>query len=348
MLIARLADGGMRDALSMLDLCAANSPQVTEKTVSEVTGLIGQDYLFEITDAINAGNFGSALTLVDQLGGQAVEFERLCQQLITHYRNLLVTATAKEPERLVVCLPDAMQKYKGQAGRHTSAQLIDSIRTLQDTQTAMARSSSRRAEMELGLVKLCDRRMSQSPEALMARIDELEAKLNRLLAEGVAPAAPQPEIPKPIESTDTPPQQVHFAAPVQQPVSPTTAPPTVIAPQPSGPPELMGEEQWQQILERLTVTNKMLSAALAGSRAYLRGMTVLVECQNPVFLEMMRSNDFTRSSLKRAISEVTGSRYGVGPYVPDKTAAPAEKESSPLESLLKDAADQGVEVVRKD
>lgn len=347
MLIARLADGGMRDALSTLDLCAANSSEVSEKTVSEVTGLIGQDYLFDIADAISAGNFGSALTMVDQLGGQAVEYDRLCQQLITHYRNLLVTATAKEPERLVVCLPDTMQKYREQAGRHTSAQLIDSIRTLQDTQTAMAKSSSRRAEMELGLVKLCDRRMSRSPEALMAHIDELEAKLNRLLAQGIQPAQ-QPQEAKPAECTDTSAQQVHFDAPVQQPVPPAAAPPAITAPQPSGPPVLMEEEQWRQILERLTVTNKMLSAALTGSRAYFRGMTVLVECQNPVFLEMMRSNDFTRSSLKRAISEVTGSRYGVGPYAPDKAVAPAEKQPSPLESLLQEAADQGVEVIRKD
>lgn len=60
---------------------------------------------------------------------------------------------------------------------------MDAIRTLQDTQAAMACSTSRRAEMELALLKLSDRRVSPSREALVARIEELEAKLNRLLAE---------------------------------------------------------------------------------------------------------------------------------------------------------------------
>ena len=182
----------------------------------------------------------------------------------------------------------------------------------------------------------------------MARIDELEAKLNRLLAEGVR-APEEPEAPQPLRASPVvpekispePPAQTQFAVPEH------AAPKPDAVPQPSGPPEPMNEEQWRGILERLTVTNKMLAAALTGSRAFLRGQTVLVECHNPVFLEMMRSNDFTRSSLKRAISEVTGARYGVGPYTPENEAAPLENVPSPLESLLKEAEDQGVKVIRK-
>ncbi|MBP3464737.1 MAG: DNA polymerase III subunit gamma/tau, partial [Angelakisella sp.] len=63
------------------------------------------------------------------------------------------------------------------------------------------------------------------------------------------------------------------------------------------------------------------------------------------FLEMMRSNDFTRQSLKRAIAEVTGARYGVGPYTAEKK--PAAEEPSPLESLLKEAEGRGIPVTRE-
>lgn len=342
-LIARIADGGMRDALSLLDLCWAHSKEVTLQTVSEVSGLIGQDYLFEIADSIRAGDFSAALRLVDTLGGQSVEYDRLCGQLVTHYRNLLVAATARDPAELIVCLPDTLEKYKEQAAAQTSAQLIDSIRTLQDTQAAMARTASRRAEMELGLVKLCDRRMSRSPEAMMARIDELEAKLNRLLAEGVRPAETAPA---PAPQEEIPATQVTFAVPEKKPAPPAQNT-EVFAAAPTEAIRPMPDEQWQNILERLTVVNKMLSSALIGSRAWLRGMTVLVECKNPVFLEMMRSNEFTRQSLKRAIAEVTGSRYGVGPFTPEKAVKTATNESSPLDSLLKEAADQGVEITTK-
>ena len=340
-LIARIADGGMRDALSLLDLCWAHARDITVETVSEAAGLVGQDYLFEIAAAAAAGDFTGAMEAMERLAGQAVEYDRLCSQLIGHYRNLLVAATAKHPEQLIVCLPQTLEQYKKQAASNSPAVLMDAIRTLQDTQSAMTRTTSRRAEMELALLKLSDRRLSRSPEALLARIEELEAKLNRLLAEGVRSPAPESggqEPAGPAEPAEQPsPAQVTFAG--MEPSSrsvPEKAPAAV---------EPMPEEQWQQILQRLGVINKMLAGALMGSHAYLRGQTVLVECGNPIFLEMMRSNDFTRQSLKRAIAEVTGARYGVGPYTAEKK--PAAEEPSPLESLLKEAEGRGIPVTRE-
>ena len=110
---------------------------------------------------------------MERLAGQAVEYDRLCSQLVSHYRNLLVAATARDPEQLIVCLPQTLEQYKKQAACFTPAALMDAIRTLQDTQSAMSRSTSRRAEMELALLKLSDRRISPSKEALVARIEEL-------------------------------------------------------------------------------------------------------------------------------------------------------------------------------
>ena len=340
-LIARIADGGMRDALSLLDLCWAHGSEISVQTVSEAAGLVGQDYLFEIAAAAAAGDFTGAMEAMERLAGQAVEYDRLCSQLIGHYRNLLVAATAKHPEQLIVCLPQTLEQYKKQAASSSPAVLMDAIRTLQDTQSAMTRTTSRRAEMELALLKLSDRRLSRSPEALLARIEELEAKLNRLLAEGVRLPSPESGGQEPAESAEPAeqpsPAQVTFAG--MEPSSrsvPEKAPAAV---------EPMPEEQWQQILQRLGVINKMLAGALMGSHAYLRGQTVLVECGNPIFLEMMRSNDFTRQSLKRAIAEVTGARYGVGPYTAEKK--PAAEEPSPLESLLKEAEGRGIPVTRE-
>ena len=111
------------------------------------------------------------------------------------------------------------------------------------------------------------------------------------------------------------------------------------------PVEPMPEERWLQVLERLNVINKMLAGALQGSGAYLRGQTVLIRCENPIFLEMMRSNEFTRQSLKRAIAEVTGMKYGVGPYTP--AAPPAAPQSSPLEELARQAEGLGIPVTRE-
>ena len=347
-LIARIADGGMRDALSLLDLCWAHDHEITVDTVSEAAGLVGQDYLFEIADAAATGDFSGAMDTMERLAGQAVEYDRLCSQLVSHYRNLLVAATARHPEQLIVCLPQTLEQYKKQAAGFTPAALMDAIRTLQDTQNAMARSTSRRAEMELALLKLSDRRVSPSREALVARIEELEAKLNRLLAEGIRPAPAAVQSPSAGETAQLPQEEPAEPEQVAMPdMEPSAAPPETAA-QPkaaSTPVEPMPEERWLQVLERLNVINKMLAGALQGSHAYRRGQTVLIECDKPIFLEMMRSNDFTRQSLKRAIAEVTGVKYGVGPY----TAAPkaAVPQSSPLEDLIKQAEGMGIPVTRE-
>ena len=347
-LIARIADGGMRDALSLLDLCWAHDHEITVDTVSEAAGLVGQDYLFEIADAAATGDFSGAMDTMERLAGQAVEYDRLCSQLVSHYRNLLVAATARHPEQLIVCLPQTLEQYKKQAAGFTPAALMDAIRTLQDTQNAMARSTSRRAEMELALLKLSDRRVSPSWEALVARTEELEAKLNRLLAEGIRPAPAAVQSPSAGETAQLPQEEPAEPEQVAMPgMEPSAAPPETAA-QPkaaSTPVEPMPEERWLQVLERLNVINKMLAGALQGSHAYRRGQTVLIECDKPIFLEMMRSNDFTRQSLKLAIAEVTGVKYGVGPY----TAAPkaAVPQSSPLEDLIKQAEGMGIPVTRE-
>lgn len=342
-LIARIADGGMRDALSLLDLCWAHAHDITAETVSEAAGLVGQDYLFEIAEAAAAGDFTGAMTAMERLAGQAVEYDRLCSQLVGHYRNLLVAATARAPEQLIVCLPQTLEQYKKQAAAFTPAALIDAIRTLQDTQSAMSRSTSRRADMELALLKLCDRRVSPSREALAARIEELEAKLNRLLAEGVrAPAAPKKQ---PVETDSRPPLQepVQTAFAGMEPAERQKE--ALPAEKQNLPVEPMPQEQWLQVMDRLNVINKTLAGALMGSHAYLRGQTVLIECDKPIFIEMMRSNDYTRQSLKRAIAEVTGVKYGVGPY-PKETKDKAP-QSTPLEDLIKQAEGLGIPVTRE-
>lgn len=339
-LIARIADGGMRDALSLLDLCWAHAHDITIEAVSEAAGLVGQDYLFEIADAAAIGDFTGAMDAMERLSGQAVEYDRLCSQLVSHYRNLLVAATARNPEQLIVCLPQTLEQYKKQAACFTPAALMDAIRTLQDTQSAMSRSSSRRAEMELALLKLSDRRISPSREALVARIEELEAKLNRLLAEGIPTAAPREQIAAPAA-----PQQERQEQMALSGTEKTTAQPAEPIEKAAIPEEPMPEEQWLQVLERLNVINKSLAGALFGSHAYCRGQTVLIECDKPVFIEMMRSNDYTRQCLKRAIAEVTGIKYGVGPYT--KAKKDETPNSSPLDELIKQAEELGIPVTRE-
>lgn len=344
-MIARLADGGMRDAVSLLDLCSANEGGITPVTVSAASGLIGQDYLFDLADAVAKGSLAEALEVLGELNGQSVEYDRLCQQLITHYRNLMVAIAASSPENLIVCLPETLERYRQQASTTSSAKVLYAMRTLQESAAAMTRSTNRRTEMELCLAKLCDTRLATSTEALVARIEELEARINSIAAGSpvvVAPAPAPVPIPSPIPSPSTKPKATPAPAPaLAQAAAPTPTPkpqPTAVA----ETHEMTSFTRWQEVLERLGKSNPALRGALLDSKAYITGTRVLVDSGNAIFRDMMRTNDYTRQSLKQAIAEVTGNRYSIGPY--ERTDNAAQDDSNPLDELLKIAADSGVEI----
>ena len=332
-LIGRLADGGMRDALSLLDLCRAHSGEVTVRAVSEAAGVLGQDYLFDLADAAGAGDLSRMMELIAKVGEQSVEYDRLCAQMVAHFRNLLMARSSRDPGALIVCLPETLERYLAQAKGFTPSRLVYIIRTLQEVQGAMTRTASRRTELEIGAMKLCDPRLDQSPEALLERLDRLEARLNAALAEGLPAAAPARE--------EKPSPRPKAAAPREEAPPPPEAP----APAPAGGPAAEAEPfpQWEEVLERLGKLNPAVKGALVGSRAFTAGGRVLIASENPVFLEMMRSNEYTRDSIKKAIAQVTGARYGIGPY---RGAVPREEapQGSPVDEVLRKAREAGVPV----
>ena len=91
-LIGRLADGAMRDALSILDTCAGVSNEVSEELVRRMAGVTDRRYLFEISDAIAAKDAVAALQKIAELRQQSVDMRRLCMELAGHYRNLMLSA----------------------------------------------------------------------------------------------------------------------------------------------------------------------------------------------------------------------------------------------------------------
>ncbi len=368
-LIARLSDGGMRDALSLLDVCAADTDDVTLETVTRAAGLTGSAHLLALTESILSGDTAGMIAKLSELRQKSIEPQRLCEQLCGHYRNLMLVKTLERPDALLDCLPSEVPRLRAQAGQTTLPDLLHSLSVLQETAARIAKSPMKHAELELSLVTLCEPVARTSHQALLKRIEALESALrNGSFSAGPAPharmgeqrqekydaavpalnprpgpaafptaSAPEVEVktPKPIVSAV---QQMSAELPlsIAQPPPPPEAAPT--PPAAHNPPSegVAAFGLWPQVLERLSKINLSIYAMLRGTKAYFNGRQVLIDVSNPVVLEMLRDNDYTKNNIKQAVFEVTGERYGLGPHRPPEQETP---EEDPLEKLIESLGD---------
>ena len=172
-LIAKLAQGAMRDAISILDQCLAFSPHVDLQTVINVCGITDSECLFAISDAILKNDVATGLAHIDNAYRAAKDFDRLCVELLSHFRNLMLAKTTKNKE-LIICLPDEYQQIKNFAEKFSVQDIIHCIEVLETTLDKLARSPQKRLVMEVCVVKLCTPAASFSQDALLRRIEKLE------------------------------------------------------------------------------------------------------------------------------------------------------------------------------
>lgn len=177
-LIAAAADGGMRDALSILDLCASHTKNIDEETVENVCGMAGSEYLFSLADALKAHNTEAALTLIDRLHSDSVDMQRLLSELIGHYRDLMIVKTVKNAPP-VVCSASKLERLKNQCADYDVKDIMHTLSLLQTSAAAM-QSGNRRCEMEMAAMKICNPALSADAASLERRISALENKLNSL------------------------------------------------------------------------------------------------------------------------------------------------------------------------
>lgn len=185
LLIARISDGALRDALSILDQCAGYNEPITVNTVSNAAGLLGKDYLFELSDAILSGDSASVLNIIDRLHSSSCDMERLMSELVNHFRNIMMAKATRQPEKFIVCTPDELNRYVNDAKKITNGTVLYIMETLCTEASKLKYSAHQRAQTEAVLIRLCSPALSTDNSAIIRRIDELEAQLMLLKAEGI-------------------------------------------------------------------------------------------------------------------------------------------------------------------
>lgn len=182
-LIGRLADGGLRDALSLLDQCAGVAGEektVTTDTVSAVAGLAGRDHLFELSRAVRQKDSAAALDCIERLHNASRDMERLCEELISHFRNLMLVKAMKSPGELLAYSDQEIDRLREEAAGFSMPGVLSCLRSLQDTLERLRSGASRRIEMEMLFLRLTTPSLDSDSDALLRRIADLESAVRAL------------------------------------------------------------------------------------------------------------------------------------------------------------------------
>ena len=325
-LIAGLSDGALRDAISLLDLCSSYSREITRDTVLEASGTVGTGHLYDLADAAADGDTARALAIAGELSRRSMDESRLCEQLIGHYRDLMLTRAVQDPTPLLDTPSLDLQRLRAQSDRYSMERILYSIEVLQEALGRMSRSAERRTELEVTLIKLCDPRLSTRTDALLSRIEKLESALRAGATLPQTPAAARPAVQEEPELPEIP--DFPDAMPVPEQPAPKEKP-AVKAEAPA--PEEQKVLNWREVLDHLEKKNPALAGALVGSSAYRRGGYVLIDCRDDFFLKLMRENDYARECIKQAFLEVNGTRCSIGPY---RRPVQEKKEEDPLATFI--------------
>ena len=337
-LIGRLADGAMRDALSILDTCAGVDNKVDEALVRRMAGVTDRGYLFEISDAIAAGDSVAALEKIAALRQQSVDMRRLCIELAGHYRNLMLSALPGGTALLAGISPEEEAAYN-QRQDFPQCDAIRAINAFGSALEKMSRGTDQRIELELAVFSLTQPEITAAAPVVVQQVAAPAAPQAFASAPPVQPAvaivppvaqssaasaasAEPDDLPPPIDD-DPPflqpelrpaPQQT---VPAAQPAVPKPAPRKAEPARSAGPLEPFGF--WPAVLSDLEENDAMLISFLRGTKAYCDGKRVLFECSD-AFRDYIRSNREVSKRLKEAIYRVSKTKYSIGPYEEPKAA----------------------------
>lgn len=352
-LIARIADGALRDGLSILDQCAGRSKKIDSALVSEVAGLAGREALYKLTDCICTQNSSSAMTVISELYQNSYDMERLCVEMINHLRNFLIVKTVKDSRGLIICTDDEYNSIISSAENFTLENVIFALDLFQDALTKIKTGANARVELEMAFVKLCEPKLDVNIDSLVDRISKLERAVNRGVNVSQQPAVVEGV--KPVVAENK--QEVKAEKAVEE-IKNDTLPPITSSKPSIEPKALQGKnetavnkpqqtvntddsntqyefEHWGDFMDVIHKQNIALFGVLAGSRGYIRGEYFLIDSPNPTIIQFLKTPTYSKA-IKQALYDVTGQSFKLGIFKKKATDAP---KRDLLEDLIHQAED---------
>jgi DNA polymerase-3 subunit gamma/tau len=308
-LIAKLSDGGMRDAISLLDQASAFSNDITEEVVSNAVGIAGREYLFDALDYVVSRDIAKLFELVDSLYMQSKNLTVFCDSLISQLRNVMVIKVAPNQVSSLACMPSEVERLTRLAESLGLDTILYYMETLERCHQRLAKCTDKRTELEVSLSELCNYdssaksqasstnvvspQVSESMANLVGRINALESTLAVLKND-----LQNSSYSKPTPTVDRPPKPTRVDS---------DSLPRILSSEERKP---IPNEVWQKVLSEYNTVNPGVCAALTDSYAEICGSHVVITPKFKVFGAMFSQSE-TRVELAVIINRVLGGRYSL-------------------------------------
>ncbi len=320
--IAYRADGGLRDALTMLEQAAAFADgKIDAATVELAFGASGRTYARMLLDRAIARDAAGALKTIDEASDAGTDMQVLIRGMIAEFRNLLVARI--DPALLARDLaPADAEAAVGRSKELTQAQIVRALRLLAEALSTVRSSGNPRLELETALLRFTLAAEDPTLDAISSRVSVLESGAPQ---PATPRAAPKPAAPKPAAEITTPPDG---------PPLPAELPPTAEKTSSNGPLTIQKvRSAWQSIRTRVEGERQSLRTQLSRAQPEaIEGNALVIKLPNAIFAETLKDN---AKMIEDAIAEVLGAPLRVRFRVEasPKNASPAPPPDDPDELL---------------
>ena len=301
-IIAKMAQGGMRDAISLLELCAGSRECITPELVNETLGSGGREGTENTIRAIAAGDFEVVFSAVDSVVRSSKDISVFWQELIGYYRDMLVMKTTKNADKYLDLTEVEAESLKEMASLFTKETILWHCRVLDDTlYTLQKAGASKRTVAEMALVKMCNSNLDTSADAILSRLSKLE---NAIAAGriGISSSAKAKENLVASEKTEELSSDITRA---QEDAQEAKAPVAQTSPVSRSSGAVKAMRGWNEVAENAAAGDGGLLAFLKMGRAFTDGVKVYIRFQND-FVKSMVDKDSVKDKIRAAFCVLQG------------------------------------------
>jgi len=284
--IARVSRGGMRDAISLLELCAGAHTLIDEQLVFSTVGSGNRDNAYKIIRAVGESDYNTVYGVIDDIVMKSGDLSVFWQEIIDAYRDLMVVKNSNKAKSYLDLTDVEFGILTEVAARFSMSKLSYHVSLLEGAMADMQRAfNSKRSIAEIALTRMCEPKYTVSYEALVERIESLEKEL-AMIKLGVVPAVTQQVQPE--EATGPKVSKPKEQAPTPQPENEK--------------PRLY--ERWGSVIERIGEVKRSLSAGIAGATVYKREDGAFLITLNEFFAKKLSADENDMVILRGVLAEI--------------------------------------------